>query len=342
MTDSTITDSTILEPRFCKNCSSQLQGDFCSACGQADKNVRRPLLNLLKELVQVIFELDGRAYRTLFFLFTRPGYLYKEYVEGRRASYTPPLRLFLILSIVLFFSISFTSFIDELDSSVANTEPGPGLEIVDPDVDSQAIASSNDSETTDDSSVNADAEDLATDLEEVEEILSAIAVPFLNSADNSRLSKFLISQTQTNYRRIREDPTDFIYGSLEYITVFLLIMMPLMAVTQGILYIRSKRYYVEHFVLTLHNHTFLVLAVLVGFPLGAAESSSLWLINGPAGLLSIALNIWMVVYLFLSMKRFYGGGYLLTTLKFITATVTYAVLLAAGLAIFMAINFILF
>jgi hypothetical protein len=56
----------------------------------------------------------------------------------------------------------------------------------------------------------------------------------------------------------------------------------------------------------------------------------------------MAVNVWMVVYLLLSMKRFYGGGYLLTTLKFFAATVTYSVLLAVALTIFMAINFILF
>lgn len=317
-----------------------LQGNFCSACGQPDKDVKRPLLNLLKELMNVIFELDGRAYRTLFFLFVRPGFLSKEYVEGRRASYTPPLRLFLILSILLFFFVSFNNFIDNIDNSVANLESAAST--IDAE-DSQTAPSTGDAADEDTSlSSAADNEELASDLQEIEAVITELVLPLISAEANSRLINFIISQTETNYRRIREDPSEFISDSLEYITAFLLLMMPLMAVIQKILYIRSKHFYVEHFILTLHNHTFLVLVALISFPLGAAESSSIWIINWPASLLAIAMNLWMVTYLFLSMKRFYSGGYLLTALKFITATVTYSVLLAAGLAIFMAINFILF
>ncbi|MFT4863721.1 MAG: hypothetical protein ACI95C_002955 [Pseudohongiellaceae bacterium] len=337
-----MTEPPLSPPRLCSNCRCPLQGDFCSACGQPDKDVKRPLLNLLKELVDVIFELDGRAYRTVLFLFARPGFLSKEYVEGRRASYTPPLRLFLILSILLFFSISFNNFIDGLDTSVANLETaaaaspiGVGDSQTSPSVGDATDGDATPSGATDD-------EEIASDLQEIEAVITELVLPLISADANSRLINFIISQTETNYRRIREDPSEFISDSLEYITAFLLLMMPLMAVIQKILYIRSKHFYVEHFILTLHNHTFLVLVALISFPLGAAESSSVWIINWPAGLLSIAMNIWVVAYLFLSMKRFYSGGYLLTALKFITATVTYSALLAVGLAIFMAINFILF
>ena len=340
-----MTESTLPSPRLCRNCSNPLQGNFCSACGQPDKDVKRPLLNLLKELVDVIFELDGRAYRTVLFLLIRPGFLSKEYVEGRRASYTPPLRLFLILSIVLFFSISLNNFIDGIDTSVAELETASLAQQIEDGADPVDAASELVDNATNGSAgiiVEVDDEEFASDLQELEEVFTELVVPFISAEANSRLVTFIISQTKTNYQRIREDPSEFISDSLEYITPFLLLMMPLMAVTQKILYISAKRFYVEHFILTLHNHTFLILLALINFPVGAAESSSLGVISWPAGILSMAMNLWMVSYLFLSMKRFYGGGYWLTALKFVTATITYAVLLAIGLAIFMAINFILF
>ncbi len=325
-----MTEISSPEPRLCQNCDSLLQGNFCSNCGQADKHVKRPLFNLLKELAHAIFELDGRAYKTLLFLFARPGFLSKEYVEDRRVSYTPPLRLFLILSILLFFTLSFNSFIDGLDTSIANIDPPETAAAVDA-TEASSETDSNDAE-----------DDIASDIEELEVAISELVVPFITSEANSRLTQFILTQTQTNYRRIREDPSEFIYGSLEYITAFLLLMMPLMALIQAILYIGRRRYYVEHFVLTLHNHTFLILLALINLPMSAAEASSISLISWPAALLSNVMTFWMIIYLYLSMKRFYGGGYLLTALKFVTATVTYSVLLAVGLAIFMAINFILF
>ncbi len=341
-----MTESVLSAPRHCNNCGNILRGNFCSSCGQADKNVRRPLLSLLKELLQIVFELDGRAYRTLFFLFTRPGYLSKEYVEDRRASYTPPLRLFLALSILLFFSLTLNSFIDGLDTSIANQDSDTAVLQSDVPADTENATSQivNDAAGSDGAGIviDSDEEDIASDLEELNQVFSEIILPILSEESNTRLVKFIIAQTETNYRRIREDPSEFIYGSLEYITVFLLLMMPLMAATQKILYIGSGRYYVEHFVLTLHNHTFLIMAMLLRLPLGAAETSSNSLVNWPASLLMVAVNLWIVVYLFLSMRRFYGGGFLLTALKFLTATIIYSVLLAVGLLIFMAINFILF
>ena len=341
-----MTESALTPPRLCKNCGNILQGSFCSFCGQPDKNVRRPLFSLLKELIHVIFELDGRAYRTLFFLFTRPGYLSKEYVEDRRVSYTPPLRLFLALSIFLFFSLSLNSFIDGLDTSVANQDSGTATLEFDASTDPASAASQlvDDATNRDGAGIvlDGDEEEIASDIEDLKEVFSEVVLPLISAEANSRLLNFIISQTETNYRRIREDPSEFIYGSLEYITVFLLLMMPLMAAIQKILYLGSKRYYVEHFVLALHNHTFLIMATLISLPLQAAEASTNAQINWPASLLSTAVNIWIVVYLFLSMRRFYGGGFGLTALKFLTATIVYSVLLAIGLGIFMAINFILF
>lgn len=340
-----MTENALSPPRLCKNCSNLLQANFCAFCGQPDKDVKRPVLALLKELMHVIFELDGRAYRTVFFLLTRPGYLSKEYVEGRRARYTPPLRLFLILSILLFFTLSFNSFIDGLDTSVTNAETSTSTQQTDENTSPSSAAPQTPVEPADANpglTVTADDGDIISDFEALEEFISTIVVPIISSETNDRLKSFLVSQTQTNYRRIREDPSEFIYGSLEYITAFLLLMMPLMAMIQAILYIGSRRYYIEHFVLTLHNHTFLILTALLRLLLEAIEASSILAISGPAGFLIIAINFWTVAYLFLSMRRFYGGGYLLTALKFFTATATYAVLLAVGLAIFMAINFILF
>lgn len=340
-----MTENALSPPRLCKNCSNLLQGNFCSYCGQADKDVKRPVLTLLKELSHVIFELDGRAYKTLFFVFTRPGFLSKEYVQGRRASYTPPLRLFLVLSILLFFTLSLNSFIDGLDTSMVNTETSTPAQLTDENTSPSNAATQSPVEPADTNlglTVSTDDGEIISDFDALEEFISTIVAPIISSETNDRLKSFLVSQTQTNYRRIREDPSEFIYGSLEYITAFLLFMMPLMAMIQAILYIGSRRYYIEHFVLTLHNHTFLILTALLRLPLEAIEASSISAISGPAGFLVIAINFWTVAYLFLSMRRFYGGGYLLTALKFFTATATYAVLLAVGLAIFMAINFILF
>ena len=86
----------------CKNCQTPLEGVFCPNCGQKDVNLGRPIQNLVGELLRETLDVDGRAWRTLRTLFLQPGALTREYLLGRRRSYTPPLRLYLVISVSFF------------------------------------------------------------------------------------------------------------------------------------------------------------------------------------------------------------------------------------------------
>jgi len=49
---------------------------------------------------------DSRMWRTLQCLLLKPGFLSSEHVQGRRARYTPPVRLYLVASILAFLMVS--------------------------------------------------------------------------------------------------------------------------------------------------------------------------------------------------------------------------------------------
>ncbi|MBT8078137.1 MAG: DUF3667 domain-containing protein [Gammaproteobacteria bacterium] len=86
----------------CPNCHAELAGAFCSNCGQKDVDLERPLRQLAGEVVKETFDVDGRAFRSIRALLTRPGFLTNEYLRGRRRRYTPPLRLYLVISVLFF------------------------------------------------------------------------------------------------------------------------------------------------------------------------------------------------------------------------------------------------
>ena len=86
----------------CKNCDSRLAGSYCSDCGQKDLDLDRPFGELVADVARETFDLDGRAWRTLKTLFRRPGLLTSEFLAGKRRSYTPPLRLYLFISVSFF------------------------------------------------------------------------------------------------------------------------------------------------------------------------------------------------------------------------------------------------
>ena len=89
----------------CANCSKPLPGqaEFCPACGQSIRIIKRPWREVFGELVKELFDFDGRMLRSIRFLLTRPGFLTHEYINGRRLSYTSPVRMYLLISLVFFF-----------------------------------------------------------------------------------------------------------------------------------------------------------------------------------------------------------------------------------------------
>jgi len=86
----------------CKNCNATSEGRYCPVCGQKDVDLQRPLRELVAEIVKETFDVDGRAWRTVKTLFLQPGLLTSEFLAGKRRTYTPPLRLYLFISVSFF------------------------------------------------------------------------------------------------------------------------------------------------------------------------------------------------------------------------------------------------
>jgi hypothetical protein len=87
----------------CLNCGTQLEGDFCAACGQR-AHVHRTLTAFAHDLLHGILHLDGKVWRTLPLLVARPGELTRRYIDGERAKFVSPLALFLF-SVFLMFAV---------------------------------------------------------------------------------------------------------------------------------------------------------------------------------------------------------------------------------------------
>lgn len=93
----------------CRNCGTDLKGEFCHACGQSSKVVRRPTLEILREAVSHLLHLDSKLFITLKLLFFKPGQLALDWTECKRARYIPPFRLYIIASFFLFLIVGFTN-----------------------------------------------------------------------------------------------------------------------------------------------------------------------------------------------------------------------------------------
>lgn len=92
----------------CLNCDTELTGRFCSGCGQkADTHRINAKHFIMHDLVHGVWHLDRGLLYTLKSLFTRPGYMAKDYIEGKRVQYYNIFYLILLLFPVLFMAKSF-------------------------------------------------------------------------------------------------------------------------------------------------------------------------------------------------------------------------------------------
>ena len=253
--------------------------------------------------------------------------LSKEDFSERRVQYTPPLRLFLVISVSFFLLVSFYT-------SILSVE-----EALNPDV-----SGSSDERSDEESIILGSDEDGEGDnaLEEILSFVENINLPFLDDQSNANLRKVMSARAEANLNTLADNPTEFARGYLEYITVFMLLMIPLLAFIQKLIYLRTGHYYVEHLVLTLHNHAFIIFVVFVNSLTGMVEESQVPILNTLFGFLGAAIYIWMWVYLFLSLKNYFQQGYGITLLKYITATIFYGFTLILGMLLFSGILFFLF
>lgn len=96
-------------PADCISCGGAVQGLFCPVCGQQQDDMRRSLGMLALNFVEDTFSFDSRMWRTLGLLAVAPGVVPTEFSHGRRSRFTPPIRLFLVISFLFFVTISLTN-----------------------------------------------------------------------------------------------------------------------------------------------------------------------------------------------------------------------------------------
>jgi hypothetical protein len=86
----------------CLNCGADLAGRFCAYCGQRDVPPHPTLKELVGDAYGELVGWDGKLVRTVAMLVRSPGTLTRAILDGRRAAYISPVRLYLACSLVYF------------------------------------------------------------------------------------------------------------------------------------------------------------------------------------------------------------------------------------------------
>lgn len=81
----------------CKNCSTPFDGSFCPNCSQKVLNGRFTIKQILRDLFQMITNLEKGFWYTMKELFIRPDQVIKEYLSGVTIKYYNPFRYYIII-----------------------------------------------------------------------------------------------------------------------------------------------------------------------------------------------------------------------------------------------------
>jgi hypothetical protein len=317
-------------------------------CGQENIEPKETVWGLISHFFYDITHFDGKFFSTTKLLIIRPGFLPKEYIEGRRARYLHPIRMY-VFSSALFFICLYSIFhfhgMDEGDHKKDN------FIVALPDsVRAKALVNA---KTKEDSAAVLKALDLATPYVRLTEAEKKSGTTNLYTKKvGKKKYNFNLVNPGAEYTSIRE--YDSIQGTLpakernnwierhgmhreielttryhgdqkamwrdlleKFVHTFpylLFISLPLYAFYLRLLYYRRKQFlYVTHGIFLIYLYIFTFINLLVYFGLNQIHESMGWDWVGWIEAVVLLYGVW---YAYKAMRKFYGQGKGKTILKF--------------------------
>ncbi|UNY98171.1 DUF3667 domain-containing protein [Zhouia spongiae] len=83
---------------ICKNCGTEVVGNFCADCGQSADTQRLDIRYILHDIQLGLLYFDKGLFYTVKELFIRPGHTVREFIEGKRVNHFKPLSLVILLA----------------------------------------------------------------------------------------------------------------------------------------------------------------------------------------------------------------------------------------------------
>jgi hypothetical protein len=262
-----------------------LQGAYCHRCGQKDQQRRLPLKALLHDVIHDLWHMDHKVLESLWLLVRHPGLLAEEYLAGRRVRHLPPFRLYVITSFALFLAFSFVP----ISTSAKGSKPAHGIQVGVPKA-----------------------------------AVGPAQAPPAGSVEMSS-SPGWASDLQARAQKAGQDPERFFRTFLSNLSKSLFLLMPLFAGILMLLHLRSKTLFVDHMVLSLHQHVVTFLAILLLMGLSALPGKGWGCL--PGGLLFLAPP----VHLALALQRLFRRGWGRSFAKAALASMLYGLVLVAAL-----------
>ena len=293
----------------CDNCGASVAGSYCGNCGQRLEPPLHTLGHFLRVALEDVTHADSRLWRTLVALLFKPGFLTREFLDGKRARYLPPVRLYLVISVAFFVWLA----------TYAKPPPDAGHM------------------TPQQRAAVAEARQAA---EQARQVTGAPAVPApKESFQGTSLAGDTEHCNKMSYQgpwrealvngckqAARDQGRSLIESFMHNLPRAMFVFLPLLAAVMMLLYWHPRHYYVEHLLFYVHNHAFVFLMILIAGVVGTLLPS----VATAVGWLTTLYIAW---YVYRATRVMYRQGRLRTFGKLAVLGIVYLLAASVMLAI---------
>jgi hypothetical protein len=350
----------------CLNCGHHVEKHFCPECGQENIEVREDALHMVMHAVADYFHFEHKFFATLNPLLLKPGKLTTEYVAGKRVKFIHPIRLYIFVSIVFFlFVLSGKNSKEQKESKETVTSEKPLTEkeknkLIDRQLSgvTTSLKYVPISKHKKDSILREAKADIEKDFKDDSSgtvknkkikfgslIAPTDTTVFAYDKRQSLLPKekrdgFIKHYIKRRMIELNQYPNPgekFAEGLLHNIPKMMFLLLPLFALILMVVYINKQRYYYEHLIYSFHTHAAIFLVVLLTMLLQ-------WLtkfVFDVSGWLSFACFIYIVWYIYRSLRTFYGSTRWITVLKMFFLFFCYNVVGTICFLLILAVSFVM-
>ncbi|TCC90429.1 DUF3667 domain-containing protein [Pedobacter frigiditerrae] len=361
----------------CLNCGHIVEENFCPKCGQENIVTKEDAFHMVTHAIADYFHFEHKFFGTIGPLLLKPGRLTKEYVAGKRMSSIHPIRLYIFISIVFFLVVLggkkfgensaegkedknttadttktvskpkdtvvkkqlTAAQINEIKESLKYVPNGNGLR---DSIIKKAIAEEESGKAKDDNGgirfgkgkKKGFSNKWATKDTSVVQYEKNQATLAKDKRDGF-IKHYFIKRT-IELDKYENPEEKFLEDFIHNIPKMMFLLLPMFALILKLVYINKKRYYYEHLIYSFHLHSAIFLSILATMLLqwlfGFIYDIDAWL-----GILCAIYIIW---YIYRSLRTFYGSTRWITVLKMFFLSFAYNIVLTICFLIVIAVSFV--
>lgn len=317
----------------CLNCGHQVEANFCSYCGQENIIVKEDALHMVVHAVSDYFHFESKFFGTIKPLLFQPGLLTQKYVEGKRASYLHPIKLYIFISIVFFVvalsaskegaveikketpALKKSNLAQQSDTSKAKSSDFAELDILETIKKNKKEARRRADSAGDGDEVLRFGPLQDSTIEAYEKRQQGLPKEKRDGFIKAQIQKKNIKLSQN-----KESSKQFEESLLHNIPKLMFLLLPLFALILKLVFFNKKKYYFEHLIYSFHVHSAIFLVVLI-------STLITWLTGyfyDISNYMFILCFFYITWYIYKSLRTFYGGSKWVTILKFFLLVLCYS------------------